>query len=341
MKRLIILILVAAALWAGYWFYGASSTKTTFETWLDERRAAGWRADVAELEVKGFPNRFDTTFTDIALADPARGWAWRAPFLQLLALSYKPNHVIAVLPQSQQIEMGPAQFDMTAAALQASLVLRPSTDLVLDRIRLVGDTLQITRDDGAVLGAGALRLAAERLGADGQPTTSAPQPGETRYRLALSVENLAPDAGYRARIDPSDSLPRVIETLRADVTVGFDRPWARDAVEGARPQPTTLSLRLAEAEWGMLQMMARGDLSVDAQGAPTGRIDLKASNWREMLRVLRASGDVPDQLAATLEQGLSLMAGEEDEIDIPLDFRDGRIWIGPVPLMDSPRLILR
>lgn len=341
MKRLIVLILVAAVLWAGYWFYGASSTRTTFQAWLADRQAAGWEATVGNLEVKGFPNRFDTTFTDIALADPAAGWAWRAPFLQLLALSYKPNHVIAVWPQEQRIVAGQAAYDVIAAALQASLVLRPSTDLVLDRIRLVGESLQITGEDGAGLAIGAARLAGERLGADGAPTTSAPADGETRYRLAMSVEDLQPDDDLRAQLDPSDSLPRRIETLRADVTIGFDRPWDRGAVEAARPQPTSLSLRLAEADWGPLRLMARGDLQLDGQGWPTGQIDIKASNWREMMRMLRAAGVVSAEWAGTLEQGLSLMAGQSEDIDIPLAFRNGRIWIGPVPLMDSPRVILR
>ncbi len=341
MKRLLILILAAAALWSGYWLYGASGTKSTFANWFEERRAEGWVADISKLEVQGFPNRFDTTFTDITLADPATGWAWEAPFFQLFALSYKPNHVIAIWPNSQRIATPQGRYGMSQADMQASMVLWPSTDLALDRIRLVADTVQITASDDSMTSASALRLAAERLGADGQTATSAPDQEPTKYRIALSAEGFAPDAKLRARIDPTNRLPRTLDALRADVTLGFDRPWDRTALETARPQPTQIALRLAEARWGELELMAAGNLEVDGQGEATGRITVKARNWREILRMARASGELPGTLADTLEQGLSLLAGRNDGIDIPLEFRRGRIWLGPLPVMPSPLFVLR
>lgn len=341
MKRLLILILVSAALWSGYWLYGASASKSAFVAWFEERRAEGWAADYADLEVRGFPNRFDTTFTDPALADPGTGWAWNAPFFQLLALSYKPNHVIAIWPETQRIATPQGRFDMTQAEMQASVVLWPSTALALDRVRLVADTVQVTASDGSTTAASALRLAAERLGADGQAATTAPEAGPTRYRIALSAEGFAPDSALRQRIDPTDRLPRTLDALRADVTLGFDRPWDRSSVEEARPQPQLISLRLAEARWGELELLGAGDLEIDAEGEASGRITVKARNWREILAMARASGELPDGVADTLEQGLSLQAGRNDGIDIPLDFRRGLIWIGPLPVMDSPLFRLR
>ena len=341
MKRLLILIVVSAVLWSGYWLYGSSASKAAFAAWFEDRRAAGWAADYSALDVQGFPNRFDTTFTDLALADPGTGWAWDAPFFQLLALSYKPNHVIAVWPESQRIATPQGRFDITQAEMQASVVLWPSTALAVDRVRLVADTVQVTAEDGSTTSASALRLAAERLGPEGEAATGAPEAGPTRYRIALSAEGFAPDSALRERIDPSDGLPRTLDALRADVTLGFDRPWDRRSLEEARPQPQTVSLRLAEARWGELELLAAGDLEIDAAGEATGRITVKAQNWREILRLARASGELPDSVAETLEQGLSLLAGRNDGIDIPLDFRRGSIWIGPLPVMDSPVFRLR
>lgn len=341
MKRLLLLIIVSATLWSGYWLYGSSTTRSAFEDWFADRRAEGWVADHAALEVQGFPNRFDVTLSDIALADPGTGWAWTAPFFQILALSYKPNHVIAVWPDLQQLATPVGKFDITQASMQASIVLWPSTDIAPDRVRLVADTLQISASDGTGTAMSALRIAAERLGADGQPATDAPEEGATRYRIALSAEGFAPDLALRHRVDPTDRLPRTLDALRADVTLGFDRPWDRRAVEEARPQPRQIALRLAEARWGELELKAAGELEIDAAGEATGRMTVKAQNWREILGMARASGELPDGVADTLERALSLLAGRNDGIDIPLDFSRGLIWIGPVPVMDSPVFVLR
>lgn len=341
MKRLLFFIVVSASLWAGYWFYGATGTKTAFATWFEERRAAGWAADYSALEVNGFPNRFDVTLTDPSLADPSTGWAWDAAFFQVFALSYKPNHVIAIWPELQRIATPQGSYNLTQAQMQASIVLWPSNAVALDRIRLVADTVQLTASDGRGTAMDALRLAAERLDAEGQPATDAPIAGETRYRIALSAEGFAPALELRQQIDPANRLPRTLERLRADVTLGFDRPWDRTAIEQSRPQPRLIALRLAEARWGDLELLAAGDLEIDATGTATGRITVKAQNWRDILAMARNSGRLPGGLADTLEQGLSLLAGRNDGIDIPLDFRNGRIWIGPLPVMESPVFTLR
>ena len=35
--------------------------------WFDARQAEGWVAEYADLSVQGFPNRFDTSLTDVAV----------------------------------------------------------------------------------------------------------------------------------------------------------------------------------------------------------------------------------------------------------------------------------
>ncbi len=84
MGRLIVIVLVLAGLWMGYWAVGSTTLERQLSSWIDARRAEGWAADVGALEVRGFPNRFDTILTDVQFADPATGVAWQAPFLQLL-----------------------------------------------------------------------------------------------------------------------------------------------------------------------------------------------------------------------------------------------------------------
>lgn len=333
MKRLLVVIVIAAGLWAGYWWVGATGVKTGFDAWFEDRRAEGWVAEAGDITVRGFPNRFDTTFDQVRLADPATGWAWEAPFFQLFALSYRPNHVIAVWPDRHTLATPQQKYAITSNQMQASLVVGADTALPVERANLVADTLAITDEAGSTTATTALRLAVERV------------PGsEARYHLGWAADNLAPARAARMRIDTSGQLPQTLSAFRADIEATFDRPWDRSAIEDTRPQPTKITVKLAEARWGELELALAGSVDVDAAGLPSGTMTVKARNWRDILQMARASGQLPGGLADQLETGLALlsqMSGNTQTLDIPLDFRSGRVFLGPVPIGPAPNLRLR
>ena len=102
MRLLLAVIVIAALGWSAYWVIGQRGLEQGLADWFEARRAEGWVAETSDLRVRGFPNRFDTGFSDLLLADPETGLAWEAPYFQLSALSYRPNHVIAVWPEEQR-----------------------------------------------------------------------------------------------------------------------------------------------------------------------------------------------------------------------------------------------
>lgn len=335
LRGLIGLMMVAALAWSGYWFIVSSSLQQGFEEWFDARRAEGWAADYGALGVQGFPNRIDTVIDDLDLADPDTGLAWRAPRFQINALSYRPNHVIAVWPATQRLATPLAKFDIDSADMRASLVLAPDARLQIDRAALTAQTLVIrpVEGDGQTV-LQALRLAAEHV----------PMQNAATYRLGLAADGLAPSLPWRETVDPDGSLPETFDAFRADMTVEFDKPWDRGAIEDARPQPRQITLKLAEARWGRLELQAAGALSIDAAGMPTGEITIKARNWREILQVSVAAGALSPGLAGALEDGLSLLSqlsGNPNTLDIPLGFRNGRVMLGPVPIGPAPVVRLR
>lgn len=333
MRALLAVILLAAGLWSAYWVIGSRSTLAAFESWLNARRAEGWVAEAGTLGVQGFPNRFDVVAGDLILADPATGLAWEAPRFQIDALSYRPNHVIAVWPESQRIATPQEKFRLESRDMRASLVIAPDTALAPRRMTLTAEFLRITPEarPEETTALTTLSLAAERLeGAE--------------YRLGLRAEGLTLAAPSRARLDPEGRLPDRIKGFSADVTATFDKPWDRTAIERARPQPTRLRVQLAEGRWGDLHLQAAGTVEVDRNGWPEGEVMLKARNWREIVTLMRAAGALPEGLASSVERGLGMMArlaGNPETLDIPLGFGSGRMWLGPVPLGRAPRLRLR
>ncbi len=96
-------VALAAAAWSGWWFVGRAAHETALRDWLAARRAAGWQAEAAGISTVGFPNRFDTTISGLSLADTANGWAWSAPFVKIVTLSYKPGQALVALPGEQVV----------------------------------------------------------------------------------------------------------------------------------------------------------------------------------------------------------------------------------------------
>jgi len=326
-KKLLVLIVTLAALWSGYWFVGAAGVKAGFTAWFDARQSEGWQAEYSDLSVKGFPNRFDTTLTDPALADPATGLAWSAPFVQLFALSYKPNHIIAAFPEFQTLRTPEARFALKSEKMQASMVMEPKTDLAFNRANLAATALTITPEAGARIHIAGLQTALTR-----ENTSS--------YRAAFNADGLTPPLPAAL----TGELPEALTSFRADATLDFTKPWDITALEESRPQPTKIKLHLAEAEWGQLKLAAAGELSVDRTGIPTGTVTIKARNWRDILALATASGALPAALTDQIEQGLSLLAnfsGNPETLDIPLTFSGGYIRIGLIPVAPAPRLSIR
>ena len=334
MRFMLGIVTIGAALWSGYWFVGQNGVQAGFESWFEARRSEGWAAEYSALETQGFPNRFDTSFTDLVLADPDTGLAWETPLLQLLALSYKPNHVIAVFANEQLLATPQEKYRLASDDMRASIVTGADVRLPLERTTLTASKLAITPEstgDGTKVSA--IRLAAERL-VTGQPT----------YRFGLAADGLSPALDWRVQLDPAGRLPDTFDALTADFKVTFDKAWDRSAIEDARPQPRRINIKLAEARWGRLELSIAGDVDIDTAGLPEGEIVIKARNWRDILKMAVSSGTLTEGFASTLESGLSLisqMAGNPETLDVPLTFSSGRVRLGPVPLGQAPVLRLR
>lgn len=333
MRLLLAIVLALAAAWAGYWFIGSTALETGIRTWFDQRRAQGWVASYDDMGVSGFPNQFVTSFTDLRLGDPASGVTWEAPFFQISTLSYTPNHFIAVWPHDQRLETPDGAFAVASSDMRASLVIEASTAVGLKRATLTATDLAVTpaQIGGAPLSATSLHLAAERDEGAGDP----------RYHLGLAAQDVAPPAPLVALLRTGDIVPRVIDSVVADLTVTFDAPWDRFAVQDTRPQPTRVEIRRIDATWGAMMLEASGDLDIDAMGTPMGTITVTAHHWREMLDLAQGAGLLTPDMAGNIERALAALESDGKVLELPLTLKTGQIWLGPLPIAEAPVLRLR
>lgn len=329
MRALLIAVLALAALWAGYWFVGSRLLERSVEDWIAAQPAAGYEASASDVSVQGFPNRFDLTVTEPRLADPQAGIAWAAPFAQVFAMTWKPWHVIAALPDRQTVTLPQEEVTVTSSRLRGSLVVTPGTELTLDRATVEGDGLRLSSTRGWETAVSRMLLATRRSAEDA-----------SAHEIWLEAHSLTPDQAFRMEMQSRSDLPELIDRVEMDAVAGFTAPIDRFAPQ-TQPRLNRLSLGSASIKWGRLSLSAKGSVQPGRDGIAEGRIDLRAEPWRDLIPVIVAAGLITADFAPNVERALELLARQgsnPDVLEVPLAFTGGRMSLGPIPLGPAPRL---
>lgn len=320
MRGILWVVLAVGILWAGYWFVGSNAVERAATDWFAKAAAQGIEATQDGISVAGFPNRFDLTVTQPQLLARATGWGWQAPFAQVFAMTWKPWHVIAALPNTQTVMTPDQTITLLSSKMQASLRLIPSPDLALAEAVIEGHDLQANSDKG-------WQMAAKTL-------VAAVASQKNDQHLGLDITDLA--------IDPAmaPTLGGVVSTVHLDAVVSFTAPLDRHIAE-TQPQMTTVTLANFHAVWGELTVAAAGKVIADADGFATGNVDFHFKHWRSIPPLLIAMGLVEPGFGKSITGGLEALAksGPDPEtLDLTLTFADGRMNFGPLPLGPAPRL---
>lgn len=327
MRILIALVLVAALGWSAYWFYGSRRLDTAIRDGLETLRENGVQVEVERISVGGFPNRFDTTIERPSLSWPS-GIGWSAPFLQILALSYRPNQIIVAFPNTQEVAgpFGSAKVETVRA--RASALFRPGVDPILDHGNLVADDIEIAlgkRSARAVKLLAATRIP-EGASADVQNI------GVTIDDLDLPAELAARLGGAsRARLDGA--------TL--DATLHLSEPVTVEALKTGRLIVERIEIGRLDLDWGGMSLDGTGAFDVSSDGSLDGSLDLSVTNWRRALQMVAASGLLPIEQRRLVEEGadaLAALTGGEDRLTAQIAIRSDRMWLGPIPIGPAPRL---
>ncbi|MDE3240498.1 MAG: DUF2125 domain-containing protein [Paracoccaceae bacterium] len=329
MRFLVAGVLALAVLWGGWWFIGSNAEGHAARAFFAAQKAQGRTADYSSLSVVGFPSRFDLTVNDIALGDPQTGVTWRAPFAQLLALSYNPYHFVVALPHSQTLETPAGRFTIASTRMEGSVTFVPGVAFALNEVVGIVDRPTLTASLGWQVGADKMSLASRRV------------PGrKTAQEIGLRIEGVRPDAALRARLDPAGIRPDAIREVYLDAELDFDRVIDRHALN-APPRPTGITVKDGHIAWGKMVLSVTGQVSIGATGVPDGKIDLRVQNWEGLPQILAGLGVIKQDLAPTVHNMLTELAkGSKDPnvIDLPLYFAKGWMSLGPLPLGPAPRI---
>lgn len=312
MRRLTYLILFLAGAYATYWFVGANRVTAGFESALTQMQAEGWtaRADVA---TRGFPSRFDTTLSDVSIGGPAADWGYSAAFVQTLALSYRPNNVILVLPETQRITSPADLGTLNAQRLRASATVKPNLALAFDDLTAEGEALTYTSDAGWNMTLDQLLVAA-RLQQDRSSTYD--------VYAKLDQFTLPGAAGL------------ITETI-VDADVRLQAPLDRTTQEVRIEQIVVSALRMV---WSGVVLSGEGQLDVDANGTPEGQVLLRVENWQALIPRLVEIGAFDPDVGRTAQTMGVILAQGSDTLTLPLKYENGFGFLGPLPLGPAPKL---
>ena len=315
-------VLGLGVLWGGYWFVGARALERATQAWFEGQEAAGLVAETSDINVAGFADRFDLTVTEPHLADPVSGWGWQAPFVQILAMTWKPWHIILALPPTQEIHLPDGQdLTLSSTRLMASVLMQPTPALPFKRAVLEGEGLSLSSSQGWRMGLDKVVLAAQSV------TTQA-----NTLRLGADVGSLTVPQAYANIPD----LGPALTALHLDASVTLSQPIDRTLRE---PHLLGVTLTQFHISWGVVELTASGEITPDAQGLASGQIDLQLKGWQSLPAAAVALGLVPPTNEESILRGLEFLAkasSDPEVISLPLKLADGQMTLGFIPLGPAP-----
>jgi hypothetical protein len=326
-RRVFEYVLTLFLLWCGVWVALAVGAHVALPWALATLEARGWKAEARLLNVAGFPATLAAEFAAIDVRHPTQPYAWRGEALVLSAPPWNPLRLTLASETAQTVVTPWGRFALSAEAVAGTFALRPGLALAFSGAEIEVRGAALVASDGWRIEAEAARISLWRTW--GESST---------YDLSAAFANFSPARQHRRLVDRALHLPPVLEKLALEARLAYDKPWDRSAILDAAPRPTAVEIEAFALRWGEIAVDARGSLSIDEAGRPTGAIWLGTPDWRALLAFARVNNHVaPD---AFLEATLAAFENKErpGALSLPLIFAVGTMWLGPIPLGAAPAL---
>lgn len=331
MRLLVLIILTAAFGWSAFWFTGKTIRETALKTWFMERNESGWIVENT-LSLRGFPNRYDAIIKDIKLKDPKTGWAWSTDRLEILQLSYQPNHFIVLWPKYQKIDTPSQKLLIDSDELRGSVVFKPNSANLLKRAAISAEILTLSSNEKWDITFKNLVLALHKS-----------SKGENIYDFGLDTKGFYLPQSFMDKIDSEEIMPKYFKSIHLDTNLQFSKDLNQKSFKKGTTVLQNLKINDAYFEWGSLNVRAAGGVRLDMDGYPTGKLTIRIKNWEQALDLLIENKSLDQSIKSTVRSAFkifSALSGNKQELDVPLQFSDQKIFLGFIPIGDAPRIKL-
>lgn len=317
----ILAILTVLGLYSAYWVYARGQIVQYVEDWRAAQIEAGFMIEHSAVRVGGFPYRFAVSAEDVVMRAPEidGGWVLELNSFEADAMPYDFSHWIITMGDTLRFQQDGQGLALMSEGARFSV---SGTDGVTQRIvaNISNLTIEGLGNSQAVISSiGTVRLGAA-TGADGN--------------MAIRVQ-LDEVALVGEEIDPVliDSFGDRISLLRAHFVISQWAALASSADLAAWSRAEGVySLREFHIAWGRLNMAAEGDMGLDEALRPTGRISLNLVDPEAVVDAMIESGAISEENSGALRLVAQTAPRGDNGTAIPLSFRNGGVYFGPVRL---------
>lgn len=319
------LVLVVVLIHGVFWTIVSGQIRNQAQAWIADQEAAGYVIAHEGLSVDGYPFRFSLRVEspDIAAPDSEGGWRVQAERLAATAQIYDLNHWILTPDGAVSLqaltEDGPARW---TAAYDAARLSVAGSGGVTTRIGASVAGLALQAETGptpAVEAIGALNLTG--FFAEGDAFTVRVQ--ADALRLAEGVLDPALQAAFGPEVELWRAEANITE-FEALVRGGDPAEWRRAG--GA------LDIIRAQLVWGAADITGSGQLALDADLLPAGRLSVVVTDPETLIQALVAAGLVHNEQGDALSLATLMAPRREGGIALPFRLQGGGVFLGPARL---------
>ncbi len=324
---------VLLAGWTGWWFYLTTQIETRLDARVADMRQDGWTISYASRTTTGWPFRARVSIPHAEIMAPS-GHGVAAPELVAETNAYNPDRWVVIAPDGLTLtRAGKGKVGIAGDGLRLSVshLRERFPDL---RVEMIRPTFTTHRDAEPfpIASAERILLNVRPHLTDGRTATDemdvAFELVDARGRPGGPVEGATRQGRLTARIEGT--------VLNASRLGGMDSAgvFAAWTASGGRFTAIKGALQAGESR----ARIESETLSADGDGRLQGEVALRAEQPLAAISGLAGSrtGAV-NRLGAAGAAAATAASGDRG-VDLVIQFRDGRTWLGPFALAPAPKL---
>jgi hypothetical protein len=331
------LALLALA-YALFWFSVATKSRDAVLQWVDGQRAHGFTVRYDSLITSGFPFSIRLRFINPGMGAPhvRSPWGWEGASLELLIKPWNLQNIRATTsgPQMLAIPFKRKTETYNGVAALARLDLKlaggePETvHLLLDGIELKAEIPGL-----AAINVAAADLIIERL------ETGKVDYQTTSTSVSFSLQGVT--GPWLAASPLGGAVQNLV--LEARQMGSFDEGPLVESLENWRDSGGTVEIGRLNIQHGPMKFNADGTVALDDTLQPIGALTARIEGFFETIDALQRLGAVTSRNAITAKMVLGVLSrkssnGGPAHLNLALSAQSGRLYAGPIALMEMPKV---